>query len=143
VVSLTPRVTLFVDFDRRNDMDGEKKMTSFYRRSTHVSLKDSIFRAYNAERHAVELISYLDAVLAGCCAPSPVLFVMTDGRPDHNCKHLSVQMSWLGFFLKTRIDMLVVTCVAPTQSRTNPAERCMGPINLALQNCALSRTKLR
>ena len=40
------------------------------------------------------------------------------------------------------MDMLVVFRVAPTQSWTNPAERCMGPISLALQNCALSRSKL-
>jgi len=67
---------------------------------------------------------------------------MTDGGPDHNCKHLSVQMSWLGVFLKFGMDMLVVSRVAPTQSWTNLAERCMGPINLALQHCALFHTKL-
>ena len=143
MVSLTPSVTLVVDFDGRNDMDEEKKMISFYRGSAHVSLKDSIFQPSNAERHAVELISLLQAVSGGGSVPSPVLFVMTDGGPDHNCKHLSVQMSWLGFFFKTRMDMLVVTRVAPTQIWTNPAERCMGPINPALQNCDLSRAKFK
>ena len=119
-------------------------MVSFYRGSAHVSLKESIFHPSNAERHAVELINLLESVTAENSAPSPVLFVMTYDGPDHNCNHLSVQMSWLGFFLKTRMDMLVVIRVAPTQSWTNPAERCMGdPINLALQNYALSRTKLK
>ncbi len=52
-------------------------------------------------------------------------------------------MSWLGLFLKTVMDMLFVSRVDPTQSLTYPAERGMGPINLALQNCALLRTKMR
>jgi hypothetical protein len=138
MVSLTPSVTLVVNFDGRNDIDDEKS-SSFYRGSAHVCLKDSIFQPSNAERHAVELISLLDTMSTPC----PVLFVMTDGGPDHNCKHLAVQMSWLGLFLKTGMDMLVVSRVAPTQSWTNPAERVMGPINLALQNCALLRMKMR
>ncbi len=89
-MSLTPSVTLVVDFDGRNDIDEEKKMVSFYRGSAHVSLKDSIFQPSNAERHAVELINLLESVAAENSAPSPVLFVMTDGGPDHNCNHLSV-----------------------------------------------------
>ena len=51
-------------------------------------------------------------------------------------------LSW-ACFLKIGMDMLIVSRVAPTQNWTIPAERVMGSINLALQNCALVRTKLR
>ncbi len=43
VVSLTPSVTLIVDFDGRSDMDEEKRMIGFYRGFAYVSVKDSIF----------------------------------------------------------------------------------------------------
>jgi hypothetical protein len=111
VVSLTPSVTLVVNFDGRNDIVDEK-LSSFYRGSAHVCLKDSIFQPSNAKRHVVELISLLDTMETPCS----VLFVMTDGGPDHNCKHLAAQMSWLGLFLKTDMDMLFVSRVAPTLS---------------------------
>ena len=133
IVSLTPSVTLLVDFD---GLDDEETMKSFYRGTTHVCLKDSIFQPSNAERHVVELMDLLDGV--GGSQHAPVLFAMTDGGPDHNCKHIAVRMSWLGLFLASGMDMLVVTRVAPTQSWQNPAERVMGPLNLALQNMALA-----
>jgi len=111
VVSLTPNVTMVVNFDGRNDIIDEK-LSNFYRGSAHFCLKDSIFHPSNAERHVVELMSLLDTM----STPFPVLFVMTDGGPYHNCKHLAVQMSWLGLFLKIGMDMLVVSRAAPTQS---------------------------
>jgi len=69
--------------------------------------------------------------------------VTTDGGLDHNCRHLAIEMAMLGVFLKTGMDMLGVSRVAPTQSWTNPTERCMGPLKFALYNCALDRIKLR
>ena len=136
VVSLTPSVTLMVDFEGV-DAGVDVTTASFYQGQAHVCLKDSIFQASTTERHAVELGQLLQKYPA-----SPVLFAHTDGGPDHNCKHLSVQMSWLGLFLRGGHDMLVVSRVAPTQSWTNPAERVMGPLNLALQNMALARTPM-
>ena len=135
IVSLTPSVTLFVDFDGTDDTD--PRGGSFYRGTAHVCLKDAIFQPSTAERHAVELISLLNDV----GSLPPVMFVMTDGGPDHNCRHLSVQMSWLGFFLLTGMDMLAVSRGAPTQSWTNPAERVMSTLNLSMQNMALAREK--
>jgi len=43
VVSLTPSVTLVVDFGGRNNLDEEDQMVSLYRGCAHVCLKDSIF----------------------------------------------------------------------------------------------------
>ena len=50
VVSLTPSVTLLVDFDGI-----DTSASSFYRGQAYVSLKDSIFQPSTAERHVVEL----------------------------------------------------------------------------------------
>lgn len=53
VVSLTPSVTLCVEFDGTDDTDPRGK--SFYKGTAHVCLKDSIFQPSHAERHEVEL----------------------------------------------------------------------------------------
>lgn len=137
VVSLTPSVTLFVDFDGTNGTD--PRGSSFYKGRAHVCLKDSIFQPSNAERHAVELLSLMDDVGG---IPALVMSMMTNGGADHNCRHLAVQMSWLGVLLISGFDMLVVSRVAPTHSWSNPAERVMSPLNLAMQNMALAREKL-
>ena len=136
MVSLTPSVTLLVDFD--GDINEQDTELSFYRGTAHVCLKDSIFQPSHTERHAVELVQ----LLRGLPQPTPILFVVTDGGPDHNCRHISVQLSWLAVMLATGMDMLVVSRVAPTQSWQNPAERVMGPLNLALQNMALCRQRM-
>ena len=113
---------------------------SFYKGVAHVVVKDSIFEPSSAERHAIELQQLLtsqpdEALLA-------VLLVLTDGGQDHNCRHVSVQMTWLAFFLATGLDMIIVSRAAPTQSWVNPAERVMGTLNFALQGCALARTPM-
>jgi hypothetical protein len=109
---------LFEDVTVRNDVDEEKKMVSFYIGSARVCInnKATIFQSSNANRHAVELEPLLRRVSREASSPYPVLFVMTNCGPDHNCKHLLDQMSWLCLFFKTGVDVLVVTRVAPTQS---------------------------
>ena len=62
----------------------------------------------------MESLSLLDSVTKRGSFSCPVLFVMTNGGPVHNCKYLFVQMSWLGVFLKSGMGMLVVSHVAPT-----------------------------
>ena len=59
VVSLTPSVTLVVDFDGDENIGEEERLVSLYRGNAHVCLKDSIFQPSNAERHDVELISLM------------------------------------------------------------------------------------
>jgi hypothetical protein len=48
-------------------------------------------------------------------------------------------ISWLAYFIMSGSDSLIVARTTPTQSWTNPAERLMSVLNLALSNCALSR----
>ena len=68
--------------------------------------------------------------------------VFTDGGPDHNIRFWNVILSWLAYFISSEHDLLVVARTAPTQSWTNPAERVMSVLNLALQNCALARQEM-
>lgn len=98
-------------------------------------LKESIFQPSNALRHSAELLS----LTRDDCPPFAMAF--TDGGPDHNIRHWNVVLAWLAYFLASGHDILVVARTAPTQSWTNPAERVMSPINLALQNCALARAQ--
>jgi len=65
VVSLTPRVSLVVDFDGGENIGEEERLASFYRGNAHVCLKDSIFQSSNVERHVVELISLLKKMHQG------------------------------------------------------------------------------
>ena len=48
-------------------------------------------------------------------------------------------VSWLAYFIMSGCDSLVVGRTIPTQSWTNPVERVMFILNLALSNCALAR----
>jgi hypothetical protein len=70
------------------------------------------------------------------------LFMFTDGGPDHNCKHITVQAALLALFLLNGMDTKVVLRTAPQQSWTNPAERIMSVLNLGLQGCSLALTEM-
>ncbi len=70
------------------------------------------------------------------------MFMFTDGGPNHNCKHLSVQAALLAMFLLGGVDTLVVLRTTPQQSWTNPAKQVMSILNIGLQGCSLSRTEI-
>jgi hypothetical protein len=71
--------------------------------------------------------------------PDAFVLAFTDGGPDNNISFLNVIISWLGYFILGKCDLLIVARTSPTQSRTNLAERLMSVLNLALSNCALSQ----
>jgi hypothetical protein len=71
--------------------------------------------------------------------PEAFVMVFTVGGPDHDISFLNVMISWLAYFIIGGCDSLVVGRIAPTHSWTNPVERLMSVLNLALSNCALSR----
>jgi hypothetical protein len=100
----------------------------------HVWLKDSIFEPSNPIRHATELLS-----LRKDAMPNGLEMIYTDGGPDHNISLLNVNIAWLAYFLLSRCDTLIVGRTTPTQSWTNPGERVMSVLNMAMQNCALGR----
>ena len=112
-----------------------------------MTLKDVIFQASTPVRHATELLARnprtknVMKIPKKCLTPTFAL-AFTDGGPHHNISFLSVIISWLGYFILGRCDILVVARTTPTQSWTNPAERLMYVLNLALSNCALSRESM-
>jgi hypothetical protein len=101
-----------------------------------VTVKDAIFQASTPIRHAAELLAINKTAER---KPEAFVIAFTDGGPDHNISFLNVMISWLAYFIKSGCDSLVVGRTAPTQSWTNPAERVMSILNLALSNCALAR----
>jgi hypothetical protein len=72
----------------------------------------------------------------------PVIFFKTDGGPDHNCGHIQPQMAWMRIMFKHGLDRMVVSRCAPQHSWANAVERCLAPLNIMLQNCALARQKM-
>jgi hypothetical protein len=103
-----------------------------------VTLKDSVFQSSSPLRHVAELLPVLEKK----DTEVSTLLMFTDGGPDHNCKHLSVQTALLAMFLLGGMDTMVVLRTAPQQSWTNPAERIMSILNLGLQGCSLARTAM-
>ena len=97
-------------------------------------LKDYIFQPPGPIRHVTELLS-----LCNIAKPNGLQMIYTDGGPDHNISFLNVSIAWLAYFILSRCDKLIVGRTAPTQSWTNPGERVMSVLILAMQNCALGR----
>ena len=75
-------------------------------------------------------------------AIKPVLAILSDGGPDHRVSFGSVKVSVIALFCKLDLDMLVCMQMCPYLSWTNPAERVMSTLNLALQNVSLMREKM-
>ena len=71
-----------------------------------------------------------------------VLLLLSDGGPDHRLSYGSVQVSLLALFFRLNLDMLIAVRTCPYQSWTNPAERVMSILNLALQNVSLERKEM-
>jgi hypothetical protein len=97
-------------------------------------LKDAIFQPSGLIRHATELLN-----LRKNARPNGVEIIYNDGGPNHNITFLNVQIARLAYFILSRCDTLIVGRTTPTKSWTNPGERVMSVLNLAMQNCALGR----
>ena len=68
-----------------------------------------------------------------------VLFVISDGGPDHRLSYGTVQMSLLALFIRQNLDLLIAIRTCPYLSWTNLAKRVMSILNLALQHVSLVR----
>lgn len=97
-------------------------------------MKDSIFQPSTPFRHAIELKNILDV-----SEKKPVLFLYTDGGPDHRTTYNSVKLSLIVLFKQLKLEFLVACRTAPGHSWANPAERIMSLLNICFQNTALSR----
>ena len=110
---------------------------SWYEGEVFIGFKDAVFEPSSALRHVTELHSTLVTRLGN----KSVLFVYTDGGPDHRLTFMSVQLSMVALFLNLNLDLLVVGRTAPNHSWRNPVERVMSVINLGLQCVGVMRTE--
>lgn len=70
-----------------------------------------------------------------------ILFLYSDGCPDHRLTYVSVQVSLIALFLTLDLDFLCAARTAPSHSWRNPVERVMSTLNLGLQCIGLMREK--
>ena len=68
-------------------------------------------------RHAAELISTIEKEHV-----PPIMFLFTDGGPDHRITYLSVQLTLVSIFLVLDLHHLCACRTAPVQSWKNPVE---------------------
>ena len=71
-----------------------------------------------------------------------MMFVYTDGGPDHLVNFLSLQLTYICLFLVHDFDYLVAVHTPPYNLWKNPAEQVMSELNLALQAVGMMREKL-
>ena len=74
---------------------------SWYDGEVHVGFKDAVFEPSSALCHAAEFCSILTTKIGN----KSILFVYTDGGPDHCLTFFSVQHSLVALFLD--LDLLV------------------------------------
>ena len=109
-----------------------------YIRSAYVGLKDSVFQHSTPNRHSCELCK----ILQSRSFSKPILFIYSDGGPDHRLTYWSVKLSLISLFLKLDLDYLCAARTAPFHSWRNSVERVMSILNLGLQCVGLARAKM-
>lgn len=129
---ITPSVTLVNNIP-------ECKDEFFYRGQVVVGLQDSIFEPWSPLRHASELRRILatNGHLDKC-----VRIFYSDGGPDHRVTYPSVQISRIAMFALDDLDVLLAARTAPMMSWSNPCEKIMCILNMALQMHTLERSEM-
>ena len=129
--SIIPSVVLLTEIP-------EESCGSWYGGQVVVMLKEEAFEPSSSARHSTELATIIERN-----APNlPVLFIYSDGGPDHWLMYLSVKLLLIALFLKLNLDYLCAVRTAPYHSYRNPVERIMSILNLGLQAVALAREKM-
>ena len=113
--------------------------SSWYTGDVYVGLKEAVFEPSSPFRHVAEVYNILTDTPETC----PVMFLYTDGGPDHRLTYLSVQLALISIFLKFDLDYLCACCTAPFHSWRNPVERIMSILNLGFQSIGLMRTNIK
>ena len=129
--SITPSVSFLVDIP--DDITG-----SWYTGQVHVLFKDTTFEPSSPSRHGTEVVS----ILGERAIDYPVVFLYTDGGPDHRLTYASVKLTLIAVFRKLDLDYLCASRTAPHHSFRNPAERVMSVLNLGMQSVGLARRQL-
>ena len=126
--ALVPSVSLMVNIPA--SVEG-----SWYEGTVHIGLKDAVFEPSSPLRHATELHSLLTTRLGD----KSVLFLYTDGGPDHRLTYISVQLSLVALFVNLNLDFLCACRTPPYHSWKNPVERIMSIVNVGLQCVGIMR----
>ena len=105
---------------------------SFYDGKVFVMLKNALFERSSPLRHQAEKEKVVNDW-------KPIECTYSDGSLDYNTKHYSVKIAQLAHFLNKNLDMSVSTVTYPGGSYTDPAERIMPLLNIAMQGVALAR----
>jgi hypothetical protein len=130
--SIIPSVVLDVEIP-------DKFEGSWYTGQVFVGLKDAVFQSSSPLRHATKL----HTLLLQRVAARTILFIYSDGGPDHRLTYISVQLSLIALFLNLNLDFLVACRTAPNHSWKNPVERgVMSLLNIGLQCVGLMRAKM-
>ena len=104
-------------------------MPLFYLGNVFIGIKDAVFEHSTPLRHATEIYN----ILQSQSLMKPILFVYSDGGPDHRLTYMSVKLTLICLFLKLDLDYLCAGRTAPYHSWRNPVERVMSILNLGLQ----------
>lgn len=107
--------------------------SGWYKGEPTVTLKCAVFEPSNGWRHMTELLQHYDA-----SKDPPVIFIGTDGGPDHNMNNISVILSYVAFFIESDADFISIVRTPPYWSVINPAERFMATCNVALNGVSLA-----
>ena len=129
--SIIPSVVLQVNIP-------EQFEGSWYHGKVMVGLKEAVFQSSSPLRHATELHSLLLSRIGN----KTILFMYSDGGPDHRLTYVSVQLSLIALFLNLNLDFLVACRTAPNHSWKNPVERIMSLLNIGLQCVGLMRAQM-
>ena len=127
--SLVPSVCFAIDIP-------DSIVGSWYSRKALVAFKDAVFEPSSPQRHSAELY---EVVCNHDLLSDPVLFLYSDGGPDHRLTYLSVQLSLISLFLTLDLDYLCACRTAPYHSCRNPVERLMSIVNSGLQSVGMMR----
>ena len=130
--SMIPSVALLVDIP--DSITPDSITGSWYDGNVHVLYKYSAFEPSSPIRHSTELTT----LLSDKALTRPVLFLYSDGGPDHRVTYMS-KVSMICLFLQLDLDYLCAARTAPYHSFRNPAERIMSILNLGLQSVGLAR----
>lgn len=134
IIKLIPTVTLVVDAP--DEVDGE-----WFTGAVHVLLKSAVWDPSKALRSNAELWALLQEVKDGD-EVKPVLFALSDGGSEHRSTFASVWVAITCLYLKGDFDYVCFVRTCPGQSWTNPVERVMAILNIALSGLAIMREKL-
>ena len=108
--SIVPSVVLVIDIPERIE-------DSWYQGQVIVGFKDAAFEPSSPLRHATELSMILRSKEEYL---KPVLFVYSDGGPDHRITYVSVQSSLIALFIVLDLDFICAVQTAPSHSWCNP-----------------------